>query len=715
MPDIPAPLLPRTGSFDIGGGAFTRTPTGFSTTGGGAPFSQGAFKEGDVIEVQNGGTSAGSFQVFKNGQLRGITDFTAGASGDFNKNLEAYRQKLTSLGVTPIKVQSNALADYRALATRQGFKGFAENINSSDLPGLLNQPQQEAPTDPNNVFAQRAAGTLPAQTFAGGKYIGTSPTAPENMTPEQRKAAGFDLGTPIPTATPAPGQPVETPTQAPTPIATPTAPPAGPEVQLPQAVAPVQAPPVNIPIESTQIPFKQDLSDAQKQSIVNLTRIRPVSAWNATDKANWAFATNNAPLPGNANQVAPGASGGVTSALATTQTTGTPTVPEDIVSSEERSFITRIQGLRKEFGLAEQDPKKTSVQQAVDDYKQVSESLGLPDIKASYNAAIKTFTDLQNEKNDKAAAINENPWLSEGVRVAQLRNLDNKYEGKLGNINSQIRLYESLYESGRQQTNSVIQTMHQNQARRQELGEGMLNMVIRNSEKEADAIKQVQLSQLKEKARSSSALILEIARLGGKTDVVDTKKDYEENLAAASAEISRIKRAGLVSGGRAGRGGGGIGVGGGTGGSALSGDTAKLYAITSTLPNDLARLTEKFKKIKGRTAIGEALLGTDPELSRLIDQISDKVGRLRSGGAINVDEAKRFKAQLIRKGDLLTGNLNAGLQALKDVELEANSITANLKGAPGGARIQAQGKVSGYQLPVVSNQIAGGLRTKYSY
>jgi len=45
------------------------------------------------------------------------------------------------------------------------------------------------------------------------------------------------------------------------------------------------------------IPFKEGLSQAQQQSIQNLVKDRPSSAWNETDKANWNYATGNAALP----------------------------------------------------------------------------------------------------------------------------------------------------------------------------------------------------------------------------------------------------------------------------------------------------------------------------------------------------------------------------------------------------------------------------------
>lgn len=51
---------------------------------------------------------------------------------------------------------------------------------------------------------------------------------------------------------------------------------------------------------NSSIPFKSGLNDAQKASITALTN-KPSSEWTQTDKDNWNYATNNAPIPGATN------------------------------------------------------------------------------------------------------------------------------------------------------------------------------------------------------------------------------------------------------------------------------------------------------------------------------------------------------------------------------------------------------------------------------
>jgi hypothetical protein len=52
------------------------------------------------------------------------------------------------------------------------------------------------------------------------------------------------------------------------------------------------------------IPFRDGLSDAQKNSITTLSN-KPISEWTPTDKLNWKWATNDAPMPGSTEDVIP--------------------------------------------------------------------------------------------------------------------------------------------------------------------------------------------------------------------------------------------------------------------------------------------------------------------------------------------------------------------------------------------------------------------------
>lgn len=124
-------------------------------------------------------------------------------------------------------------------------------------------------------------------------------------------------------------------------------------------------------------------------------------------------------------------------------------------------------------------------------YKKVYEDLGLADIKTQYDNFTKEYTDLQNEKNDKAVEINNNPWLTEGVRVERLRKLDEQYKGREGVLESKIKMAETMYDNGRQDAQftagHVIDQMNKSSA----MNEDIILKAIDIAEKQSEAQKKL--------------------------------------------------------------------------------------------------------------------------------------------------------------------------------------------------------------------------------
>lgn len=106
----------------------------------------------------------------------------------------------------------------------------------------------------------------------------------------------------------------------------------------------------------------------------------------------------------------------------------------------------------------------------------------------------------------------------------------------------------------------------------------------------------------------------------------------------------------------------------------LSGDAAKIVAIAGTLPTDIQKIKDKINNVGYENFLRGYILGTDRETVKLINSAADKVGRLRSGGAINKDEEKRFTGQFASRGDYAFGNSETAIAALDAIMNEANII-----------------------------------------
>ena len=99
---------------------------------------------------------------------------------------------------------------------------------------------------------------------------------------------------------------------------------------------------------------------------------------------------------------------------------------------------------------------KTPAQNIIDTWGEAAKQLGLNDIKSRYEDIVDDEKELQDELNDKIADINDNPWLTEGVRVKQIQSLEGRYETKLLTLSNQAKLYDSLYQEANEQARFLV-------------------------------------------------------------------------------------------------------------------------------------------------------------------------------------------------------------------------------------------------------------------
>lgn len=105
----------------------------------------------------------------------------------------------------------------------------------------------------------------------------------------------------------------------------------------------------------------------------------------------------------------------------------------------------------------------------------------------------------------------------------------------------------------------------------------------------------------------------------------------------------------------------------------LSGEASKLKSITESIQPEIDQLIAAFEK-DYRGALVGITTGKDRALSRLLDQVADKVGRLRSGGGINKDEEARFKRQVASFMDIPFGKSEDAIKSLRSLKDEAKIV-----------------------------------------
>lgn len=193
----------------------------------------------------------------------------------------------------------------------------------------------------------------------------------------------------------------------------------------------------------------------------------------------------------------------------TTTGTGTATTTGTSVTTGADAALgtdlqKTIETIRTAYGLKPADPNKTPVQQAIEDYTAVYTSLGIPSIKQSYQDAVKEFSDISNELNDKIAEIRDNPWYSQGIGDAKVNRLQEKYATRLDIATNKMQLFDALTKEGIAQANDILGLLHNTQA----ATEDAVNKAIELASKKVDA---------------QAKLNTSIVEVGGRKILIDDK------------------------------------------------------------------------------------------------------------------------------------------------------------------------------------------------
>jgi hypothetical protein len=117
----------------------------------------------------------------------------------------------------------------------------------------------------------------------------------------------------------------------------------------------------------------------------------------------------------------------------------------------------------------------------------------------------------------------------------------------------------------------------------------------------------------------------------------------------------------------------------------LSAEAAKVLSVATTIQPEINRLKLALTKdFKG--SVAGIALGTNRGLKKLADNVADKLGRLRSGGAINKEEERRFLGQIANWADVAFGSPEEAISALDGILAEAQQVATSMQAqpAPGG-------------------------------
>lgn len=110
----------------------------------------------------------------------------------------------------------------------------------------------------------------------------------------------------------------------------------------------------------------------------------------------------------------------------------------------------------------------------------------------------------------------------------------------------------------------------------------------------------------------------------------------------------------------------------------LSGEASKLLSISSGLETDVNSIKAKIATQGYEKFLRGYITGTDRDTVKLLSRAADRIGRLRSGGAINKDEEARFISQFASKGDYAFGKDTDATSALDSILTEAQTVRSGI-------------------------------------
>lgn len=101
-------------------------------------------------------------------------------------------------------------------------------------------------------------------------------------------------------------------------------------------------------------------------------------------------------------------------------------------------------------------PAKSAVQSVIDDYTTAYTALGLSDIKSEYQKYVQQQTDLTNKQNAEKQNIDNNPWMTQGIKDSTKAQIDRKYQSQQDTLTHQTSLLDSLYKQGQQEVSNIV-------------------------------------------------------------------------------------------------------------------------------------------------------------------------------------------------------------------------------------------------------------------
>lgn len=303
---------------------------------------------------------------------------------------------------------------------------------------------------------------------------------------------------------------------------------------------------------------------------------------------------------------------------------------------------------------------------------------------------------LENDRDDEIREINDNAWLTEGVRLRQISKVEEKYEDKISNRVNRLRLLESTRDSARQQAQFALGTAISMWDSQQRIQQQQVQMYYDQAQREFDNT--IELAKLSQK---------------GDPNVSQQMRDYlyavENGLFSGEYFDFISKEAGA---GRAPTTSGGGGSITGTAPGAITDASGKPIKLTATQVDTISGFANTLSSaqralglvnsgvqsgpVEGRLLQGAKLFGRG-DTSQL--QLEQTLGKLKADFMKSLSGAAVSDAEVIRLSKFLPDiydQENVIVSKLNTLMQETNSAKGNYLSTIGAVNVDAAGGYEDY-------------------
>lgn len=160
--------------------------------------------------------------------------------------------------------------------------------------------------------------------------------------------------------------------------------------------------------------------------------------------------------------------------------------PDSLLEDTETpdDLVARILG---EYGIDSTGKFGANPMQSFESiYQNLYNNMGLDRVKSNIDSMLAEIKVEDEKLAEDIRVVNENPWISEGLRSKKIGGLQEKYESRKGALTDRLQLLQSTFDKAREEAQFIAQQSMSAYYKERELQQDLLFKAMDRAEKELD-------------------------------------------------------------------------------------------------------------------------------------------------------------------------------------------------------------------------------------